>query len=72
MDVSVDYQENWEEYPDSEPYKNPYRYGWERFIRHVAGDEPFYADLSAGIRDVRLAEACLQSAQEGGWVDMTR
>ncbi len=70
MDVSVDYRENWEEEPDPEPYKNPYRYGWERFIRHVAGDEPFYADLTAGIRDVRLAEACLQSAQEGGWVDM--
>jgi len=71
MDVSVDYRENWQEELDAEPYKNPYRYGWERFIRHVAGDEPFYADLSAGIRDVRLAEACLQSAQEGGWVDMT-
>lgn len=70
MDVSVDYRENWEEELDTAPYKNPYRYGWERFIRHVAGDEPFYADLSAGIRDVRLAEACLQSAQVGGWVDM--
>ena len=70
MDVSVDYRENWQEEPEAEPYKNPYRYGWERFIRHVTLDEPFYADLSAGIRDVRLAEACLQSAQVGGWVDM--
>ena len=70
MDVSVDYRENWEEELDTAPYKNPYRYGWERFIRHAAGDEPFYADLSAGIRDVRLAEACLESAQEGGWVEM--
>ncbi len=70
MDVSVDYRENWEEEPDPAPYKNPYRYCWERFIRHVVSDEPFYADLSAGIRDVQLAEACLKSAQEGGWVDM--
>lgn len=70
MDVSVDYLENWEEELDAGPYKNPYRYGWERFIRHVAGEAPFYADLSAGIRDVQLAEACLQSAREGGWVDM--
>ena len=70
MDVSVDYRENWEEELDTAPYKNPYRYGWERFIRHVTLGEPFYADLSAGIRDVRLAEACLKSAQEGGWVDM--
>ena len=70
MDVSVDYQENWEEEPDSAPYKNPYRFGWERFIRHFVKDEFFYADLSAGIRDVQLAEACLRSAKEGGWVDM--
>ncbi len=70
MDVSVDYHENWQEEPDPAPYKNPYRYGWERFIRHVAGDELFYAGLSAGIRDVRLAEACLQSAREGGWMEM--
>ena len=71
MDASVDYHESWEEELDAVPYKNPYRYGWERFIRHVAGDELFYADLSAGIRDVRLAEACLRSTKEGGWVDMT-
>ena len=70
MDVSVDYREGWKEEPDPAPYKNPYRYGWECFIRHVVSDEPFYADLSAGIRDVRLAEACLKSAQEGGWVNM--
>ncbi len=70
MDVSVDYRENWEEEPEPASYKNPYRFGWERFIRHVVRDEPFYADLSAGIRDVQLAEACLRSAQEGIWVDM--
>ena len=71
MDVSVDYREGWEEEPDFAPYKNPYRFAWEHFIRHVAGDEPLDADLSAGIRDVRLAEACLRSAREGGWVSMT-
>ncbi len=71
MEVSVDYREGWEEVPERAPYKNPYRFGWERFIRHVTRDEPFYADLSAGIRDVRLAEVCLRSAREGGWVDMT-
>ncbi len=70
MDVSVDYRENWQEEPDTDTYKNPYRHGWERFIRHVAGDEPFYADLSAGLRDVQLAEICLQSAQARGWVEM--
>ena len=71
MDVSHDYNEGWEEVPGDAPYKNPYRFGWERFIRHVAGGEPFYADFSAGVRDVRLAEAFLRSAREGRWVEMT-
>ena len=71
MAVSVDYREGWEEEPALSPYKNPYRFGWERFIRHIVKDESLDADLSAGVRDVRLAEACLRSAREGGWVEMT-
>ncbi|MDA1000716.1 MAG: Gfo/Idh/MocA family oxidoreductase, partial [bacterium] len=65
MDVAVDYHEPWQEVPDVAPYKNPYRFGWEGFIRHVVADEPFRADLAAGIRDVQLAEACLRSSAEG-------
>jgi predicted dehydrogenase len=71
MDVDVDYRADWREVPDRGPYKNPYRFGWEGFIRHVVADEPFRSPLSAGIRDVQLAEACLASAAEHRWVDMT-
>ena len=70
MDVSVDYREDWQEEPDAEFCKNPYRYGWERFIRHMAGDESFHADISAGIRNVPLSNPCLGSAQERRWVEM--
>lgn len=70
MDVNVDYSADWQEVPDPAPYKNPYRFGWEGFIRHVVADAPFWSPLEAGIRDVQLAEACLTSAAGHGWVDM--
>jgi len=70
MQVSVDYREGWQEVPDAEPYKNPYRFGWEGFIRHVAAGTPFDASFAAGIRDVQLAEACQRSAGEGRWIGM--
>lgn len=71
MDVDVNYRADWQEVPDAGPYRNPYRFGWEGFIRHVVADAPFWSPLSAGIRDVQLAEACLTSAAEHRWVDMT-
>ncbi len=49
-------------------YTNPYRVGWEHFLRHVAADAPLTSDLAAGIRDVQLAEACYRSAAEGKWI----
>lgn len=70
MDIDVDYAADWQEVADEAPYKNPYRFGWEGFIRHVVADEPFWSPLSAGIRDVQLAEACLASAVEHRWVDL--
>ena len=70
MDVNVDYDADWQEIPDTAPYKNPYRFGWEGFIRHVVADEPFWSPLPAGIRDVQLAEACLASAAGHQWIDL--
>ena len=66
----ADFLDDWQEVPEAVPYKNPYRYGWEGFIRHVVADEPFASDLRAGIRDVQLAEACKQSAAERIWVSL--
>jgi predicted dehydrogenase len=71
MDIAVDYDADWQEVADAAPYKNPYRFGWEGFIRHVVADAPFWSPLSAGIRDVQLAEACLASADDHRWVEMT-
>ncbi len=65
-----DFRGDWELVPAEGTYKNPYRYGWESFICHVAGDVPAVSPLGAGIRDVQLSAACLQSASEGRWVEM--
>ncbi|HET9903714.1 MAG TPA: Gfo/Idh/MocA family oxidoreductase [Xanthobacteraceae bacterium] len=70
VDLGMDYRTQWGAVPDLGPYKNPYRVGWEGFLRHVVADEPFAADLRAGLRDVALAEACRRSMAERRWVDL--
>ncbi len=69
-DLAVDYRANWQEAADGGSYKNPYRVGWENFLRHLATGEPMKADLAAGIRDVQFAEACYRSVKDGTWIDL--
>ena len=71
-DAGVDYREGWSEVDAGAAFTNPYRVGWEAFLRHLHGDAPMSADLAAGIRDVQLAEACILSIRDGGWVGMER
>ena len=51
---------------------NPYRVGWENFLRHVATGAPMQADFAAGIRDVQFAQACYQSMKEGRWISLAQ
>jgi predicted dehydrogenase len=60
----------WQEMPTLLPYVNPYREGWELFLRHVAEDGPFPSPLLEGAKGVQLAEACHQSHRERRWVDL--
>jgi predicted dehydrogenase len=69
-DMGVNYRANWHEVADGGPFKNPYRIGWENFLRHLAIGSPMQADLAAGTRDVQFAEACYRSAREGAWIGM--
>ena len=50
---------------------NPYRVGWENFLRHVVTGAPMQADLAAGIRDVQFARGLL-SQHEGSNVGQPR
>jgi predicted dehydrogenase len=68
-DIGADYRDGWTEAPPLAIYHNPYRVGWEAFLRHVAADAPLQSDFAAGIRDVAFAEACHRSMAEG-WVTL--
>jgi len=69
-DIGFDYRRDWKEVPGPAAHANPYRVGWERFLRHIVAGEPLMSDLSAGIRDVKLVEACYRSAAEGRWITL--
>jgi predicted dehydrogenase len=69
VDLAIDYRARWQEAPSAGPYRNPYRIGWEDFLRHVVTDVPLSADFAAGIRDVAFAETCGRSVRERVWVD---
>ncbi len=70
-DIGADYRDGWTDAPPLASYTNPYRVGWERFLRHVAGDAPMPSDFAAGIRDVAFAEACHRSMRERTWIALT-
>ena len=71
-DMGVDYRANWQESGDGGPFQNPYRIGWENFLRHLAAGAPLQADFAAGIRDVEFAEACYRSMKEGRWISLAK
>jgi predicted dehydrogenase len=68
-DLGADYRADWTQVPPLPAYVNPYRVGWERFLRHVVAGAPLAADFGAGIRDVEFAEACQRSMAERAWVE---
>ena len=53
-DIAADYRSEWIEAPPLASYRNPYRVGWEHFLRHVTADAPLQSDFAAGIRDVAV------------------
>jgi predicted dehydrogenase len=67
-DLGADYREGWSEAPPLERYVNPYRVGWENFLRHVATGAPTPSSFAAGIRDVAFAETCHRSMTERRWI----
>jgi len=68
-DIAADYRAGWRQAPPLAHYRNPYRVGWEVFLRHVATGAPLACDFAAGIRDVAFAEACHRSMRERCWVE---
>jgi predicted dehydrogenase len=53
-----------------EAYPNPYRAGWELFLRHVAEGAPFPSPLLEGAKGLQLVDACYRSHAQKRWVDL--
>ncbi|HEX5509475.1 MAG TPA: Gfo/Idh/MocA family oxidoreductase, partial [Pseudolabrys sp.] len=70
VDIGADYHAGWREYNGAIRKANPYRVGWEDFLRHVVTGAPLRNTFAAGIRDVQFAEACKRSATEKRWVEI--
>jgi predicted dehydrogenase len=68
VDLAVDFRARWQEAPAAGPNLNPYRVGWEDFLRHLVADAPLSSDFAGGIRDVAFAEACGRSVRDDVWV----
>jgi predicted dehydrogenase len=68
IDIGADYRGEWKEVASAGAHVNPYRIGWEHYLRHIVTDAPLTSDLSAGIRDIQLAHACYRSASEQKWI----
>jgi len=67
---AMDFDAQWHEVPDIEPFRNSYRQGWEQFLRHVAEGDPLRSPMLEGAKDVQLTELCYQSDRERRWIDV--
>ena len=67
---TMNFDEQWQEIPDTEPFKNSYRSGWEQFLRHIAQDDALRSPMLEGAKDVQLTELCYQSDRERRWIDV--
>jgi predicted dehydrogenase len=65
----VDHRAAWMPVPAGEP-DNAFKAQWERFLRHVALDEPFPWDFRAGARGVQLSELGMRSWRERRWIEV--
>jgi predicted dehydrogenase len=71
IEQPVRFFDNWPKVPDpAAGFDNAFKAQWERFLRHVAADEPFPWDLRAGAKGVQLAEAAAESSRTRAWVDL--
>jgi predicted dehydrogenase len=68
--ANVDFFAQWQEVPDTLPVKNPFRYCWEAFLRHVGEDAPYVPTLVEGAKAVQLADLAYRSVAEGRWMSV--
>jgi len=67
---SIDFYDGWSLVDDGIEHDNAFKVQWERFLRHVALDEPWDHGLLEGAKGVQLAEAGMTSWRERRWVEL--
>jgi predicted dehydrogenase len=66
--AAMDFAAQWQEVPDTLPTANPFRQCWDAFLRHVAEDAPYGANLVEGAKSVQLADLAYRSVADGRWM----
>ena len=66
----INFFDGWTRLPDNQDYDNAFKAQWERFLRHVAADEPFPYTLLEGAKGVQLATLGLESWKQRAWLDV--
>ena len=70
IEQPVKFFEGWLKVPEQQDFENAFKVQWEKFLRHIALDEPFRWSLLEGAKGVQLAEKGLESWQKRAWVDI--
>jgi predicted dehydrogenase len=70
VEAPANYYDNWTPVGDDRRYDNPFKVQWEKFLRHVADDEPFGWTLREAAKGVQLAEKARESWEKRRWVDI--
>jgi predicted dehydrogenase len=65
----IDHRAGWERIPP-EADENAFKFQWERYLRHVADDEPFPWDFRAAARGVQLSELGMRSWRERRFLEV--
>ncbi len=68
----IDYYDNWAKMPTRDIADNAFKVQWEKFLLHVAQDDPFRWGLLEGAKGVQLAELGLESWKKRRWVEVPR
>jgi predicted dehydrogenase len=66
----IDHRALWQRVPDRGEPDNGFKVQWERFLRHVACDEPFPWDFLEAAKGIQLAELGMRSWAERRVVDV--
>jgi len=66
----IDFYDNWAKLPVRDVADNAFKIQWEKFLLHVAQDDPFPWDLLAGAKGVQLAELGLESWKRRRWIEV--